>query len=340
MNINFNQKLRIESSNQYSGDAFLSRIPHLKERHYYILDLYLDGAAPKQYIKAYFYYKNCPRASKPRTWDGYFAKFGGKSYPHESMIEYAINKVGEYLGLKMNETRLVMANEQVRFLSKDFITEGKRLIHGIDILVEYFEDKEFVDELNEKKNRRFFLTFEVIERAIKYVYPEYAHEILNELVKMLTFDAIVGNKDRHFYNWGVIGDVLSTDTKVEFSPIYDSARALLWNKTEESLLSMYRQYRNGSPELDHYINKSKPTFSYENNPKANHFDLLKFITSYNPMYKSVAIPLLTEDKENYVLEKLKAEIYCLFNKERCILMEAILRKRFTKLRSIIYDGSF
>lgn len=95
-----NSKMRIEASNQNSGVINIQAIPHLKNQNYYVVDIPLDGDAPKQYIKAYFYYPNCPWKKKHRKWDGYFAKFGGKSYPHESITEFGINKIGEALGLK------------------------------------------------------------------------------------------------------------------------------------------------------------------------------------------------------------------------------------------------
>ncbi len=47
-------------------------------------------------------------------------------------------------------------------MSKDFIERGKtKLIHGVEILHEYFEDKDFVDKINEdRKQRRELLTFD------------------------------------------------------------------------------------------------------------------------------------------------------------------------------------
>lgn len=306
----------------------------LKERHYFPIDILLDGDQPKEYIKAYFYYKNCPRASKPWNWDGYFAKFGGKSYPHESITEYLINKIGNWLGLPMNETRLIIANGQIRFLSKDFIGEGQKLVHGIEILAEYFEDRAFVDEINEdRKSRREYLTFDVVERAVRYVYPIAHDHILSSLIELITFDAIVGNNDRHFYNWGVIDRVARVDADVvRFSPIYDSARALLWNRTKESILRMHGQYINGSDELDRFILKSKPRFSFTNNPKANHFELLKYLSGYSDKYRDTISNLVDKELEREVLNRLQEKAYLFLCRERCILMEAILRKRFSECR--------
>ena len=329
--------LRKEAFVQFSGYLNRKMVSLLKECDYYIVDIPLDGEAPKQYIKAYFYYKNCPKKSKPVQWHGFFAKFGRKSYPHESVTEYLINKIGEYLGLKMNETRLVVANGQVRFLSKDFIQPGKRLIHGIEILAEYFEDRDFVDQINaDRKNRREYLTFEEVERAVHHVYPSECVEIMGELIKMIAFDAIVGNNDRHFYNWGVIGNVVTSDhERTVFAPVYDSARALFWNDTEEAVQKMVQAYqKRASTQFEAYIRKSAPRLSFDGNPDANHFELIAYLCSYKPEYKQIIEELASEDKEQYIMKKLRQDIYRSFSKERCTLIEAILRRRFLIIRGL------
>ncbi len=332
----FSRKLERYGSAQISGKVNLKAIPHLKKRHYYIVDIPLDGDAPKQYIKAYFHYKNCPKVGKPSMWDGFFAKSGGKSYPHESVTEFLINKIGEFLGLNMNETRLVIANQQIRFLSKDFIKPDKKLIHGIEILAEYYEDKDFVLEINkDRKNRRAYLTFEEIEKSIIHVYPKESDDLLTSLIQLITYDAIVGNNDRHFYNWGVIGDVFNAETtNVLFAPVYDSARALLWNKMEKKVLEMYRQFKAGSNELDYYINKSKPRFSFDDNPEANHFELIEYLSNYKSKYQAIITELINIETENAVIRELNGHLSCFFSEERVILVEAILRKRFEKLRTV------
>ena len=126
----FKGKLRRESFIQTAGYANLNKVNKLKESDYFIQDIPLDGEAPKQYIKAYYYYKNCPRRCSPKNWHGFFAKFGSKSYPHESIIEFIINQIGESLGLNMNKTQLVLANGQVRFLSQNFLKKNQKFIRN------------------------------------------------------------------------------------------------------------------------------------------------------------------------------------------------------------------
>lgn len=239
----------------------------------------------------------------------------------------------------MNETKLVTAEGQIRFLSKDFINQGKKkLIHGVQILHEYFEDKEFVDNINEdRRQRRELLTFDVIEEAMLHVHPVQGNELLVELVKLITFDAIVGNNDRHFYNWGVIGDIKSNyNKKVEFSPIYDTARGLLWNTVESQIQQMYKQYKNGSKDqILAFLKKSKPRFSFIGNPKANHFELIEHLIGYKTEYKEAIARLISPESQKCAIFKLKETIFRYFSSERCYLIVEILNLRFEQLRKYI-----
>lgn len=94
MNCDLTSKLRIEISSNNSGKIHhLGRIDYLKERHYFVIKgVSLDGDAPKEFIKAYFFEKDgTVRKNNPRTWNQYLAKSAEKWYPHESIIEYLIN---------------------------------------------------------------------------------------------------------------------------------------------------------------------------------------------------------------------------------------------------------
>jgi len=336
--LDFNQKLRREKYNQDTGYININEIAVLKNTNYAIINMPLDGEAPKQYIKAYIYKSGTNvRKANPKTWGAYFAKFGSKAYPNESVIEYVINKLGENLGLNINETELVVANNQIRFLSRNFLAKNQKLIHGIEVLFEYFEDEEFVKEIDkDKKNRRKYLTFKLIEDAISTVYPKSAADLLDSFIQLLTFDAIVGNNDRHHYNWGFIGDVEKVKNRQPvFAPIYDTARALLWNKTDQSVRNMYKQHFNNSQDLIAYIEKSKPRVSFERNDSANHFELINYLSNYNKQYKRIIENMISIEKEETLLNYFKDNWYNLFIFERSELILEIIKLRFSKLREVV-----
>lgn len=198
--------LRKEHSINCSGLLFKeARIPILKPSHYIIKNIPLDGDAPKQFIKVYkFARKSGVKKENPKSWVPYIAKTAEKWYPHESVVEYMINRIGQVLNLTINEVEIYRINGQIRFLSRYFLKKNEMLVHGAEICGEYLDDMEMAAEIaKEKKSSRSLFTFEFIQNAIGFKFRGQKDYLISELVKMITFDGLVGNNDRHFYNWGV-----------------------------------------------------------------------------------------------------------------------------------------
>ncbi|SDW84979.1 HipA-like C-terminal domain-containing protein [Hydrobacter penzbergensis] len=327
--------LRVEKSkacslvNEYA-------ISLLKEDEYLVKNYELDGDAPKQFIKAYFYEEGSTvRKSSSSSWHSYIAKTAEKWYPHESVIEYMINRIGQVLGLNMNDIRLVRANGQIRFLSKYFLKKNDKLIHGAEICGEHLGDQLMAQEIaNNKTTSRELFTFEFIKDSIRSVFPESFDNLLVELVKMITFDALVGNNDRHFYNWGVIDTKKKTSKLPTFAPIYDSARGLLWNLNDENIKHFLNVHKNGGKKVVNYIEEASPRISIEGNTQANHFQLINFLKKYNSEYPEIVNELANAENEENVLKMLRSEFFPLFISQRSEIITLILETRFKKIRGI------
>jgi HipA-like C-terminal domain len=327
--------LRKEVSMKCSGKILNeTTIPLLKEDAYLVKPIGLDGDAPKQFIKAYFYEEDSTvRKSSSASWHSYIAKTAEKWYPHESVIEYMINRTGQQLGLHMNEIKLVKANSQIRFLSKYFLGKNEKLIHGAEICGEHLGDMLMAEQIaNHKANSRELFTFEFIIAAVRAIFPDCFENLLVELVKLITFDAVVGNNDRHFYNWGVIGTKKKTTKLPIFAPVYDSARGLLWNLDDENIKHYLKVHKQGGKKVINYIEEASPRISIEGNTQANHFQLIEFIKLYNNEYREIVNSLISKENESKVIAMLKDEFYHLFIPERCELITLILKTRFKKLR--------
>ena len=140
----------------------------------------------------------------------------------------------------------------------------------------------FAKEIAEHKSTsRELFTFEFIKDAIRAVFPESFENLILELVKMVTFDALAGNNDRHFYNWGVIDTKKKTSKLPTFAPVYDSARGLYWNHDDENIKQILNQ---SGKKVVNYIEEASPRISIEGNTKANHFQLIDFIKRHNKEY--------------------------------------------------------
>ncbi|PIX33093.1 MAG: hypothetical protein COZ59_10525 [Bacteroidetes bacterium CG_4_8_14_3_um_filter_31_14] len=207
-----------------------------KKHSYFIQKGYsITGDAPKDFIRFYHYGKG--RKANYRTWNLFIAKLGHKHYPIESITEQLITRIGEEYGFKMANSELAWLGGQIRFLSKYFITDknDQVLEHGADLYAGFLNDKEFVEKIEKKGKSPEFFTVEFTEKVLKHFFKENSKTIFNEFCNMLLFDSLIGNNDRHFYNWGIVRSI-SKKNEPYFSPIYDTARGLFWNDHEDKIL--------------------------------------------------------------------------------------------------------
>ena len=278
------QQLSHEQVINWSGFDISSQgvLPPLRKGYYYnVVGQVIAGDAPKGFIRAYTYGE--ADRSNPRKWPAYIAKVGHKWYPNESITEHLLTRIGQLLDLKMAESFLVSAHGQIRFLSRYFLGRNQNLVHGAEIFSDYLKGDEFVEEVEQVGAAQDFFSFEFIEEAIREQFPGQASSILEGYTQMLAFDAIVGNNDRHHYNWGV---VVHGHRKHEpyFSPIYDSARALFWNDSESKLEVIKKD---PNPKrlpafIARYVKNSRPKTGWDGVNRPNHFALIQNIYQNYP----------------------------------------------------------
>lgn len=313
---------------RYSGlhiDSIKKNIPDVKNKSYQLLTDSLSGDAPKHFIKIYEYDKEI--FPNRKHWVKYIAKVGHKWYPNESVSEYLMNRIGVVLGLKMAKSKLVIINGQIRFLSRYFLLNNEVLVHGAEVFADYLNDEQIVEDIENNALARDFFTFEFTCDALKSVFPNHYELLIQDFVKLLVFDAIVGNNDRHMYNWGVIRNVQKTH-KVVFAPIYDTARGLFWNKSEENIsLPSYS--------LEKYIQKSLPKTGLNQIENINHFSLIEGIYQKYPQHQSTIVAMLNPINVDNVRCMIEIEFSKLFSEKRLQMIQKCIDIRFSKLLSVI-----
>ncbi|WP_139352687.1 HipA domain-containing protein [Algoriphagus sp. A40] len=333
--ISSKNQLRKEQSISCSGLLLNEKkIPFLSPKDYFVENIPLDGDAPKQFIRVYEFFKESGiRRKNPKTWIPYIAKTAEKWYPHESVIEYMINRIGQELNLTLNDVAIFKINGQIRFLSKYFLKKNETLVHGAEICGEYLDDMEMAAKIaNERATSRQLFTFEFIQRAIEFKFGDQGSDLIKELVKMIAFDGLVGNNDRHFYNWGIIANTKKVGTIPRLAPLYDSARGLLWNNSDEWIIKHLEAMGHGGRKVENYIESACPRISIDGDSEINHFGLIKYLKNLNTEFKVIISELASEENEHQVLEMLKMEFFCFFIPERCKLIEHIIKERFKRIR--------
>ena len=286
---------------------------------YQIEDAHLMGDAPKALIKIGGY--------------KYLAKTGHKWYPVESITEHLLNRLGSVFGLDMAESRLVVINGQLRFLSKWFLSEGESLVHGAEIFSNYLNDTDFVSEVEKQKMSRELFTLQFVEKSIThFVQSKQEHDvILHCLVKLLLYDALVGNNDRHFENWAVIVKNVGGSQPI-FSPVYDTARGLCWNQSEESLM-LFTDGR-----IRKYAINSKPKLGWDGikDKDLNHFRLTEEIYK-NQFYitKDEVQELFSQDMIENMKHLVINEFSSLMTERRIDVINKCLDFRFLTIKNLL-----
>src|SRR5690554_6653795 len=218
----------IPPENKSGFDPKQGSICAIKNDHFRYVDLgTIIGDAPKCMISMYgFEKKGTIRKSNPNTWRKYIAKSASKWYPNESITEHLMNELGRKLGLTMANSCLRRINNQVWFLSEFFLKEGFQLYHGADFYTLHLNnDRAFVDEIqdNRKIDDQDYFNVQWVQDILFQSFPNDGHALFESFIRMLILDGVIGNNDRHAYNWGIITSV-EQNKQAFFSPIYDTAR--------------------------------------------------------------------------------------------------------------------
>lgn len=311
----------------------------VKRRDYFVDDsITIDGDAPKKFVGIYDYQLlEHKRRTNRKNWIRYIAKTGHKWYPVESITELLLNRLGHIFGLQMAESRIVMMGGQLRFLSRYFLnSEREELVHGADILAGFLNDSpQFVEEVDKRKLTNEWFTLQVIEQAVENMFLHQKEEIMYNLSKLIIFDAVVGNNDRHFFNWGVIRSIDSS-FQPYFSPIYDTARGLFWNDSEEKLRKIIEVNKTVDSHIRKYCKESKPKIGWEGEPKLNHFKLFERIYK-NEFYisadeiKSLLNPAILEE----MIAEVRQNFRHLISANRTTMICKCLEYRFNHLREML-----
>lgn len=224
-------------------------------------DLSVRGAAPKCMIVS---------NSDPHLW--YMAKGSEKWGQQETYTEFFINQLGEALGFPMAHSGLVYVGDELRFVSKNFLVPEESLTHGSILLESFFEcDLEKVGKNPWDEQRTYDI--EMIDELLRNFCREEYPSVIKGFVEMLVFDGLIGSMDRHKQNWG-IAVTTTTPRRYRFAPIFDSARALFWDYSEDRLqrISVNEHAMLG------YANRARPKIGCAKFGRTvNHFSLISYL---------------------------------------------------------------
>lgn len=322
---------------EHSG--FLPRMHNVrvvKRAHYDVLEgISISGDAPKEFVRMYA--PGLVPKRTPSKWPVYIAKLGHKYYPMESITEHLLNRIGQELGFRVADSELMCIGGQVRFMSRYFLRLPlkQNLEHGASLYARLTSLDEVHQREAERKGSGKYFSVQFTQEALKSSFPHHAQTLFQDFTRMLLFDAIVGNNDRHIYNWGVVVDMEGKE-EPRYAPIYDTASGLFWNRTEAQL-GNWRSLAEMTTSVKRYADGSMSRIGWDDTEDLDHFSLIAKVIGHPwSLSKEEALSYVDRERLEWVLRTMAMELQGMFSPKRWQLIEACLRYRQETLWSILH----
>ncbi|WP_249929573.1 HipA domain-containing protein [Planococcus maritimus] len=179
----------------------------------------------------------------------------------EDITELVASQIGKLLGLKMMDVEIVIRNGRRGALLKNFVPYRGQFLEGGSILSDLDEYESF-EILSLESEELIIAGFEMMEKL------SFWNEMKKEYIAMNYFDILIGNQDRHPFNWMML---YYEDGEKKFSPIYDNGASLGFRFDEEKL----KVYLSGETQLRKYIRQTKVKAGLFEKKKVKAQDLIK-----------------------------------------------------------------
>jgi hypothetical protein len=206
----------------------------------------------------------------------YIAKYAHKNGEIETYTELFNNQLGKALGLEMAHSGIARLDGHLHFLSRSFRASGENLVHA-SLMVETLglADSKEMALVKTIAQQQGIFDVDFVETFMREFCGVDFDTVFDKFIAMLVFDALIGSMDRHARNWGVLAPEAAKEPirgRIRFSPIYDSARALLWDLTDARIKEL------SAADIKRYIEKSSPRIGIPHaERRCNHFELLSFL---------------------------------------------------------------
>ncbi|MCL6663370.1 HipA domain-containing protein [Paenibacillus amylolyticus] len=178
-------------------------------------------------------------------------------------------------------------------LCSSFLSEGlESLIEGADMIMDF----DTTYDRDTLKGEVEIYSYDLLYRVFT------AYNCVTELFKMVIFDTLIGNTDRHQDNFGVVRDEVTGILR--FSPLYDNSSCLGRELPESNMILMLRDNQMFNAYL--FGRKSSSLIKWGNVnsfEKLSSFELLKRIVSSTPAIKKYfnMLDLISDEDIDYIV---------------------------------------
>jgi hypothetical protein len=233
-----------------------------------------------------------------------------KDYKYEFWSEIIASEIGRLLGFNVLVYDIAFNGSELGCISKLMTSHrNETLIEGYKYLTAYNPKYTY-------ENKRGY-TFQFIREALKH---HKLDESIEDIIKIIVFDSLIGNSDRHQENWGFIQKFtintvrpqklkfrskreeekveITIDMNHEFSPIYDSGSCLGREIADDKI----GQYLTDTVMTAAYVGNKGKSEIHWNGEKLSHLELLHNVMSE---HRETVLDIIYQVQQNFASDKIE-----------------------------------
>jgi HipA-like C-terminal domain len=172
-----------------------------------------------------------------------------------------------------------LAGDQVvrGFISRKFQDAMEAQTSGGELIARHMDLPADLSSQEAEQQRRIKTTIAVTRTALEEQQQQYGVDLIGPFLRMLVFDAWIGNGDRHSANWAILVRSELHRSSCRLAPMYDTAGCLLANLTDATIETRFRHGLEDEA-IDRYITKCRSGFGDgEQEPGILHSQLLESV---------------------------------------------------------------
>lgn len=183
----------------------------------------------------------------------------------EHISEKIASDVAKLLGLNCAEIEIGKYKSEIGSMSYLINKDDEILIEGIYLINEmypFYNSYTMYDSMNEE-----YYSLEMILKSLN------KYNLKKEFVKIVIFDYLIGNTDRHQNNWAII----QKGEKVRLCPIYDNGSSLCCYIKEENIVTYLGNDKVRFNSLVNTKSKSRIRIDKKSKKEPTHLEVIKYI---------------------------------------------------------------
>lgn len=219
-------------------------------------------------------------------------KFPKTDKTTEHISEKLASELAKTIGLECAKIEIGKYNSRIGSMSYLINTEKEILIEGISLInskYPTYNPGTMYDYLKDE-----YYSLEMILNSIN------DYNLVDDFLKIMIFDFLIGNTDRHQNNWAVI----SINDNIRMCPLYDNGSSLCCYLEDEKIDSYLGNDKMKFNSLVNTKSKSRVRLDKKNKKETTHLEIVKYICRH---YYSSVIELVNTININLtkdIIEKL------------------------------------